>query len=113
MNRSIRWAALAGAVMLTGVLQACAPTLPLAIKPVGCTVADNTLALRCAAPQAVGSGISFSDVINIGREDRKALRECQVHLQLALNLLKECRTAVQDYSTLVDGVNERLRSQGR
>ena len=113
MNRSFRRTSLACAVILIGLLQACAPTLPLAIKPVGCTVADNTLALKCAAPQVVANGISFSDVINIGREDRKALRECQVHLQLALNLLKECRTAVQDYSTLVDSVNDRLRSQGR
>ena len=113
MSRVLRWAALAGAVMLAGVLQACAPTLPLAIKPVGCTVSDNTLALQCAAPQRVANGSSFADVIDIGRADRKSLRECQVHLQLALNLLKECRTAVQDYSHLVDGVNDRMRSQGR
>ena len=113
MTRFFRSAALAGAVTLTGALQACAPTMPLAIKPVGCSVSDNTLALQCAAPQSVANGISYSDVINIGRADRKALRECQVHLQLALNLLKECRTAVQDYSKLVDGVNDRLSGQSR
>ena len=69
MNRSLRWAALAGATLLTGLLQACAPTLPLAIKPVGCTVADNTLALQCAA-QIAAHPVGLSNLLVNGLQKR-------------------------------------------
>lgn len=109
-TRSIAWA---GGVLLALLLQGCAPTLPVAVKPVGCDVSEATLALQCAAPQAVADGITFADVLGIGREDRKALRECRAHLQLALGVLQECRGAIAAYGQEVDRINSALGAQGR
>ena len=46
MNPSARFTALAAGVALALLLQACAPTLPVAVKPVGCDVSEATLALQ-------------------------------------------------------------------
>lgn len=113
MNPGARFTALAAGGALALLLQACAPTLPVAVKPVGCDVSEATLALQCAAPQAVADGITFADVLGIGREDRLALRECRAHLQLALGVLKECRGAIAAYGQEVDRVNQALGAQGR
>ena len=113
MTSTTRSLALAAGVALALLLQGCAPTLPVAVKPVGCEVSAATLALQCAAPQAVADGITYADVLSIGREDRKALRECRAHLQLALGVLKECRGAIAAYGQEVDRVNQALGAQGR
>ena len=113
MNPGARFTALAAGGALALLLQACAPTLPVAVKPVGCDVSEATLALQCAAPQAVADGITYADVLGIGREDRLALRECRAHLQLALGVLKECRGAIAAYGQEVDRVNQALGARGR
>lgn len=113
MTSTPRFTVLAGGALLALLLQGCAPTLPVAVKPVGCDVSDATLALQCAAPQTVADGITYGDVLSIGREDRRALRECRAHLQLALGVLKECRGAIAAYGQEVDRVNQALGAQGR
>lgn len=113
MSRFPLTAACAAGLLLAVLLQGCASTLPVAVKPVGCKVADSTLALQCAAPQPVADGISFGDVIGIGRIDRKSLLACQAHLQLALSLLRECRQAVDAYDKEVDRINGALQAQRR
>ena len=113
MNRAPRLALLPAAVLACLLLQACAPTLPKAIKPVGCSVDDATLALACAAPQPVRDGITYGDVLAIGRLDRVALLECQANLKSTVRMLAECRRSIDEYSRALDGINNAIASQGR
>lgn len=103
--RRRRAAGAAAALAVLGLLQACS-SVPVAVKPVGCNVDDATLALRCDAPQAVADGITYGDVLSIGRLDRKALLQCQQHLKAALAMLGECRSTVEAYGKEIDKINQ-------
>jgi hypothetical protein len=113
MSRAPRFAMAATAVLACLLLQACAPTLPKAVKPVGCSVDDATLALACAAPQTVRDGITYSDVLAIGRLDRLALLECQASLKSTVKILVECRRSINEYSQALDSLNNAIAGQGR
>ncbi|MBL8352052.1 MAG: hypothetical protein JNL87_17285 [Burkholderiaceae bacterium] len=104
-GRLRRGAGAAAVVAALGLLQACS-TVPVAVKPVGCKVDDATLALRCEAPQPVADGITYGDVLSIGRLDRKALLQCQQHLLAALAMLGECRSTVEAYGKEIDKINQ-------
>ena len=108
-----RFAMLPAAALVCLLLQACAPTLPKAVKPVGCSVDDATLALACAAPQTVRDGITYGDVLAIGRLDRVALLECQAFLKSTVKMLAECRRSIGEYSQALDGINDAIAKQGR
>ena len=112
-GRGRRPAVLLAALLATALLQACAPTLPKVVKPVGCAVDDATLALACAAPQPVRDGMTYGDVLGIARLDRMALLECQAFLKSAVNMLAECRRSTDAYSRALDGINDAIDRQGR
>jgi hypothetical protein len=113
MIRAARPALLPAVLLACGLLQACAPTLPKAVKPVGCLVDEATLALACAAPQPVSDGITYGDVLAIGRLDRVALLECQAKLKSTVKMLAECRRSIDEYSRALDSINSAIASQGR
>ena len=114
VSRSPRLAApMMAAVLACLLLQACAPTLPKAVKPVGCSVDDATLALACTAPQPVRDGITYGDVLVIGRLDRVALLECQANLKSTVKMLGECRRSIDEYSRALDSLNNAIATQGR
>jgi hypothetical protein len=95
------------------LLQACAPTLPKAVKPVGCSVDDATLALACAAPQTMRDGITYGDVLGLARLDRLALLECQANLKSTVKILAECRRSINEYSQALDSLNNAIAPPGR
>ena len=105
--------ALLMAAALTLLLQACAPTLPKAVKPVGCSVDDATLALACPAPQPVRDGMTYGDVLVMARLDRGALLECQAYLKSTVKMLAECRRSIGEYSQALDSINDAIAKQGR
>ena len=113
MMDASRLATLLAIVLATALLQACAPTLPKAVKPVGCSVDDATLALACAAPQPVRDGITYGDVLVVGRLDRVALLECQAYLKSTIKMLAECRRSIGEYSQALDSINDAIAKQGR
>lgn len=110
MSAAQRQWALLGAVSGLLLLQACG-TLPVATKPVGCNVDDDTLALICDAPRPVADGINYGDVIAIGRQDRKALLDCQTHLKTVIGMLSECRKTMDAYSGEIDRINAEMKAQ--
>ncbi len=111
--RAARGAMPMAGVLVCLLLQACAPTLPKAVKPVGCSVDDATLALACAAPQPVRDGMTYGDVLVIGRLDRVALLECQAYLKSTVKMLAECRRSIGEYSQALDAINDAVAKQGR
>jgi hypothetical protein len=110
VSRSIRALAAAAAAAGLLMLQACG-TLPVATKPVGCNVDDETLKLVCAAPRPVADGITYGDVLGIARQDRKALLDCQTHLKTALAMLADCRSTTDAYSREIDRINAEMKAQ--
>jgi hypothetical protein len=92
------------------LLQACG-TLPVAAKPVGCNVDDETLALVCDAPRPVADGITYGDVIAVGRQDRKALLDCQTHLKTVQAMLAECRGTMEAYGREIDRINAEMKAR--
>lgn len=113
MSHRPRSAWLLAAALSALLLQACATTLPKAVKPVGCSVDETTLALACAAPQPVREGMTYGDVLGIGRLDRVALLECQAYLKSTIKMLAECRRSIAEYSQALDGINDAIAKQGR
>ena len=113
VTRPARAALLPAALLAAALLQACAPTLPKVVKPVGCAVDDATLALACAAPQPVRDGMTYGDVLGLARLDRVALLECQAYLKSAVKMLAECRRSTDDYSRALDDINQAIERQGR
>lgn len=113
MRPAPRLAVLSATVLAGLLLQACAPTLPKAVKPVGCSVDDATLALACAAPQPVRDGMTYGDVLGLARLDRVALLECQANLKSTVKMLSECRRSIDEYSRALDGINNAIATQGR
>lgn len=110
MNRRLRLAAAALALASLSLLQACG-TLPVAAKPVGCNVDDTMLALACEAPRPVADGITYGDVIAIGRQDRKALLDCQTHLKSLQAMLADCRGTMEAYGREIDRINAEMKAQ--
>lgn len=113
MTGAPRLAALLSAMLALSLLQACAPTLPKAVKPVGCSVDDATLALACATPQPVRDGMTYGDVLVVARLDRVALLECQANLKSTVRMLAECRRSIGEYSQALDSINDAIAKQGR
>jgi hypothetical protein len=113
MSGTPRFVKLAAALLAGLLLQACAPTLPRAVKPVGCSVDDATLALACAAPQPVRDGITYGDVLGLARLDRLALLECQAYLKSTVKMLAECRRSIDEYSQTLDRLNDTIAKPGR
>ena len=113
VSRPPCFAAPMAAALACLLLQACAPTLPKAVKPVGCSVDDATLALACAAPQLVREGITYADVLAMARLDRGALLECQAKLKSTVKMLAECRRSIDEYSRALDSINNAIATQGR
>lgn len=105
---------LANAAGLAGLLllQACG-TLPIASKPVGCSVDDALLVQTCAAPRPVTDGITYGDVLAIARQDRKALLDCQTHLKTLQAMLTECRSTIKAYGSEIDRINAEMAAQRR
>jgi hypothetical protein len=113
MNRPARSALVAATALACLLLQACTTTLPKAVKPVGCSVDDATLALACAAPQPVREGMTYGDVLGMARFDRLALLECQANLKSTVKMLAECRRSIDEYSLELDKINNTIAGQGR
>jgi hypothetical protein len=114
MRGSLASAAACAALLLQG----CAATLPVPIKPVDCKFDEAALALQCAAPRPLeplpgDAAVTFGAVIDIGRDDRQALRECQKHLKLAQDMLRECRATMQAYGKEIDRIQGALEAQRR
>jgi hypothetical protein len=110
MNRCLRSLVAAGSMSGLLLLQACG-TLPVAAKPVGCNVDDDTLALVCDAPRPVADGITYGDVIALGRQDRKALLDCQTHLKAVQAMLAECRGTMEAYGREIDRINAEMKAR--
>lgn len=110
MSAAQRKLAVAAAVSGLLLLQACG-TLPVAVKPVKCDVDVKTLGLVCEAPRPVADGITYGDVIAIGRQDRKALLDCQTHLTMVVGVLSKCIQTMDAYNIEIDRINAEMKAQ--
>ena len=95
------------AVALASLLSACAPTLPVLVKPVECPVPADLLARRCDEPRPLPDGLSYADLIAIGIGDRNALRRCALHDRLLADSLQACQKAIADYNDKLREINEK------
>ena len=95
------------AVALASQLSACAPTLPVLVKPVECPVPADLLARRCDEPRPLPDGLSYADLIAIGIGDRNALRRCALHDRLLADSLQACQKAIADYNDKLREINEK------
>ena len=94
-------------VTLAGLLGACAPTLPVLVKPVECPVPADLLARRCDEPRPLPDGLSYADLIAIGIADRNALRRCALHDRLLADSLQACQQAIASYNDKLREINEK------
>ena len=95
------------AVALASQLSACAPTLPVLVKPVDCPVPADLLAKHCDDPRPLPEGLSYADLIAIGIADRNALRRCALHDRLLADSLQACQKAIADYNDKLREINEK------
>lgn len=92
---------------LASVLSACAPTLPVLVKPVDCPVPAELLTRRCDEPRPLPDGLSYADLIAIGIADRYALRRCALHDRLLADSLQACQRAIAEYNDKLREINEK------
>ncbi len=113
MNRQdIAQRAAAGVVL--ALLTACAPTLPVIVKPVDCPVPAEALTRRCDGPRplpAPGAAVSYADLIGIGIEDRNALRACAKDYQYLAGVVAECQKAIKDYNDKLVEINQKIANK--
>lgn len=95
------------AALLASLLSACAPTLPVIVKPVDCPVPADLLAQRCDQPRPLPEGLTFADLIAIGIADRNALRRCALHDRLLADSLQACQRAITEYNDKLREINEK------
>ena len=86
-------------------LAGCAATVRLIPEPLACTVPDDVLAQRCAAPSSLADGANYGDLIKAGIDDRAALRSCARHDQLLAETLRECKLATERYKATIQQIN--------
>ncbi len=99
------------ALLICAGLAACAPTLPVIVKPLDCPVPADLLAQRCDAPKPVPDGINYADVISLGIDDRQALRACAAHDRLLANLISECQQAIRAYNATLQELNDKIANK--
>ena len=113
MNRLVLLLRAAGMVTLA-LLTACAPTLPVIVKPVDCPVPAEALTRRCDDPRPIpapGAGVSYADLIGIGIDDRNALRSCAKDYQYLAGVVAECQKAIKDYNDKLVEINQKIANK--
>ena len=88
-------------VLAAAALAGCSGTLVKPVLPMECPVAAELLQTRCAAPQKVSAGLDYGQVLQIARQDRSALADCQAReLQLGRSM-QACQQAIGRYNQAV------------
>ena len=96
------------------VLSACAPTLPVVVKPLDCPLPAEALTRRCDAPGALpatGAAFSYADLIVTGIDDRNALRACAKDYQYLAGVVAECQRAIKDYNDKLVEINQKIANK--
>ena len=102
---------LAAGLLLLALLGACAPTVPVVVKPIDCPVSAEVLARRCAAPQAIADGISYGEVLQSYQLDRKSLRDCSAHDQLLAEMILACQATIKAYNDSLVDINRAISAK--
>ena len=98
-------------LLLCASLAACAPTLPVVVKPVDCNLPADQLAYRCDPPRVLPDSLTYADLIDIGIDDRKALRACGGHDQLLVTMILACQAAIKAYNDQLVEINQKLSAK--
>ncbi len=99
-----RLAVLAG----LAALGACAPTVPVVVKPIDCAVSAEVLARRCTAPQAITETSTYGEVLQSYLLDRKSLRDCAAHDQLLAEMILQCQATIKAYNDSLAEINRSI-----
>ena len=101
-------------LLVLAMLSACAPTLPVIVKPVDCPVPPEALTRRCDDPRALpalGTAVSYADLIGIALDDRNALRACAKDYQYLAGVVAECQKAIKDYNDKLVEINQKIANK--
>jgi hypothetical protein len=96
------------------MLSACAPTLPVVVKPLDCPVPAEMLTRHCDVPgllPAPGAAFSYADLIGIGIDDRNALRACARDYQYLAGVVAECQKVIKDYNDKLVEINQKITNK--
>lgn len=97
-----------GLLALAALLGACAPTLPVVVKPVACELPADRLAATCDAPRALPDGLTYADLISVGIDDRKALRACGAQQQALVAMIRACQGTIKSYNDQLVEINQKI-----
>ncbi len=101
-------------LLVIALVSACAPTLPVIVKPVDCPVPAEALTRRCDDPRPIpapGAAVSYADLIGIGIDDRNALRACAKDYQYLAGVVAECQKAIKDYNDKLVEINQKIANK--
>ena len=98
-------------LVLAASLGACAPTLPVVVKPVDCPVPADLLDSSCELPRLLLDSLTYGDLIAIGIDDRKALRACAAHDRLLADMILACQRSIKAYNDQLVEINQKISAK--
>jgi hypothetical protein len=98
------------AIPITAIsaLTGCARDIPVVRHAPSCAIAAG-LATACTAPGRLPADASFTDLVDLLRQDRKSLADCAVRQAALADNSAACARYIDDFNRQIDLLNHRPR----
>lgn len=94
-------------IVMGGLLVGCTSVVPVASHAIPCDISADLLAKDCAQPSQLPEGITFTDLVDKMRADRKALQECGLSQEALRQSVKACNHKIDEFNQRIDELNRK------